>query len=70
MAYGVEAVSPVEISLMTAKVEHFNPEGLIQWIHFYNDLLEEERDDAAAKILFQQSKIALTSTRKSKSDNS
>lgn len=51
MAYGVEAVSPVEISIMTARVENFDPEGSNQGLHLYNDLLEEVRDGAASRTL-------------------
>lgn len=58
MAYGVEAVSPVEISLTIATIVHFNPEASNQGLLLHNDLLEEVREDAAAKTMLQQSKIA------------
>lgn len=58
MAYGVEAVSPVQISLTTARVDFFDPEGSYQGLGMCNDLAEEVRDEATARILLQQSKTS------------
>lgn len=58
MAYGVEAVSPVKISLTSPRVKYFNCEGSMEGLNFHSDLVEDVRDEAVAKTLLQQQKIA------------
>lgn len=58
MAYVVEAVSPVEVSLTSPRVEFFDLVGSANALWLYNDLLEETRDEAAARTLLQQRKTA------------
>lgn len=66
MTYIVEVVWPVEVILLSSRVEYFNPEGSSEGLHFYNTLVEEIRDKAAAKVRIQQSKIALYFNKKVK----
>lgn len=56
MAYGVEAVSPAEISLSSPRVETFNLEDSIEGLKFHNSLVEELRNEAAEKVKWQQQK--------------
>lgn len=58
MDYGIEAVSPVEVSLSSPRVESFNPEKSLESIKLHNDLVEEIREDAAPKVKIQQLKTA------------
>lgn len=56
MAYSVEAVSPVEISLTSSRIEFFNLEGSESGLKLNNDLIEEVRDEVVARTLLQQLK--------------
>lgn len=58
MAYGVEAVSPVEVSLTSLRVEFYNPEDSEKGLRFHNDLIVEIRDEATEKTLLHQQKMA------------
>lgn len=54
MAYGIEAVSPAEISLSSPRVETFSPEGSIEGLKFHDGLIEEIRNDATSRVKLQQ----------------
>lgn len=43
---------------MSPRIKSFNPEASNQGLRLHNDLIEELKDEAAAKILLQQAKTA------------
>lgn len=53
-SYGVEAISHVEIGLISPRIEFFDPEGSKNGLCLPNDLIKKIRDKAAAKTLLQQ----------------
>lgn len=58
LAYGVEAISPAEISLASLRVDTFDQVQSLEGLKFHNDLVEEVRSEAAEKVKLQQHKIA------------
>ncbi|XP_074323157.1 uncharacterized protein LOC141660095 [Apium graveolens] len=58
LAYGVEAVLPVEISLLSPRVKVFNPSLALEGVQFHNDLLEETREESRLRMIAQQEKTA------------
>nr|XP_017239614.1 PREDICTED: uncharacterized protein K02A2.6-like [Daucus carota subsp. sativus] len=58
MAYGTEAVLPVEISMGLPRVEDFSPEKSEESLRLENDLIEESRDKAQLKVAQYQKKVA------------
>ncbi|XP_074374032.1 uncharacterized protein LOC141714410 [Apium graveolens] len=58
MAFGLEAVSPVEFVLNSPRVENFNSNTSQEGLNFHNIFLEEVRDEAAAKVLQHQERTA------------
>ncbi|XP_074341944.1 uncharacterized protein LOC141679341 [Apium graveolens] len=46
LAYGVDAVLPVEISLISPRIEVFDPSLTAEGLRFHNDLLEETREES------------------------
>lgn len=58
LAFGVEVVSPVEISLTSPRVETFDPPSSEMGIKFHNDLIEEARDEAGERTILYQRKTA------------
>ncbi|XP_074349921.1 uncharacterized protein LOC141689506 [Apium graveolens] len=57
MAFGLEAVSPVEVSLNTPRVEYFDSKASQEGIQLHNVLMEEIRDEASKRVLQQQARI-------------
>lgn len=58
LAFGIEAVSPVEISLSSPIVELFSPELSELGLKLNNDLVEEVRDEDAEKTSLYKRKTA------------
>ncbi|XP_074377708.1 uncharacterized protein LOC141719230 [Apium graveolens] len=56
MAFGLEAVSPVEVSLNSPRVEYFDVEASQEGIQLHNVLMEEVRDEASKRVLQQQAR--------------
>ncbi|XP_074348525.1 uncharacterized protein LOC141687220 [Apium graveolens] len=56
MAFGLEAVSPVEVSLNSSRVDYFEPEASQEGIQLHNVLIEEIRDEASNRVLQQQAR--------------
>ncbi|XP_074351507.1 uncharacterized protein LOC141690620 [Apium graveolens] len=56
LAYGVDAVLPVEISLISPKIEVFDPSLTAEGLRFHNDLLEETREESRLRMIAQQEK--------------
>lgn len=50
MAYGTEAVLPVEISMGSPRIEDFSPEKSEESLRLENDLIEESRDKTQLKV--------------------
>ncbi|XP_074374626.1 uncharacterized protein LOC141715037 [Apium graveolens] len=66
MAFGLEAVSPVEISLNSPRVENFDAEASREGIQLHNVLIEEVRDEASRRVLQQQARTAVYFNKKVK----
>ncbi|XP_074365325.1 uncharacterized protein LOC141706461 [Apium graveolens] len=58
LAYGIEAVLPVEISLIFPRLEVFDPSLALEGVRFHNDLLEETREESRLRMIAQQEKTA------------
>lgn len=58
MAYGIEAVSPAEVSLSSPRIKSFDPKSSLVVIKLHNDLIEETRENVATKVRMQQQKMA------------
>ncbi|XP_074352202.1 uncharacterized protein LOC141691376 [Apium graveolens] len=58
MAFGLEAVSPVEICLNSPRVEYFDAEAWREGIQLHNVLIKEVRDEASRRVLQQQARTA------------
>ncbi|XP_074362358.1 uncharacterized protein LOC141702604 [Apium graveolens] len=58
MAFGLEVVSPVEISLNSPRVKYFDAEASREGIQLHNVLIEEVRDEVSRKVLQQQARTA------------
>ncbi|XP_074360287.1 uncharacterized protein LOC141700404 [Apium graveolens] len=58
MAFGLEAVLPVEVFLNSPMVEYFDPVTSQEGLYLHNILLEEVRDDAVVRVLLQQERTA------------
>ncbi|XP_074374281.1 uncharacterized protein LOC141714675 [Apium graveolens] len=58
MAFGLEAVSPVEVSLNSPRVEYFDAEASHEGIQLHNVLMEEIRDEASKRVLQQQARTS------------
>ncbi|XP_074354290.1 uncharacterized protein LOC141693170 [Apium graveolens] len=58
MAFGLEAVSPVEVSLNSPRAEYFDAEASQEGIQLHNVLMEEIRDEAFKRVLQQQARTA------------
>ncbi|XP_074350791.1 uncharacterized protein LOC141690060 [Apium graveolens] len=56
IAYGLEAVSPAEVFLNSPRVEYFDPVSSHDGLQLHNFLMEEVRDEAADRVLLQQTK--------------
>ncbi|XP_074359837.1 uncharacterized protein LOC141699941 [Apium graveolens] len=56
LAYDVDAVLPVEISLISPRVEVFDPSLALEGLRFHNDLLEETREESRLRMIAQQEK--------------
>ncbi|XP_074327672.1 uncharacterized protein LOC141665582 [Apium graveolens] len=56
MAFGLEAVSPVEVSLNSSRVEYFDAEASREEIQLHNVLMEEVGDEALKRVLQQQAR--------------
>ncbi|XP_074323436.1 uncharacterized protein LOC141660357 [Apium graveolens] len=56
LAYGVDVILPVEISLISPRVEVFDPSLALEGLHFHNDLLEETREESRLHMIGQQEK--------------
>ncbi|XP_074347099.1 uncharacterized protein LOC141685922 [Apium graveolens] len=46
LAYGVDAVLPVEVSRISPRIEVFDPSFTAEGLYFHNDLLEETREES------------------------
>lgn len=58
MAYGTDAVLPVEIGVRTLQVDKFSPQSSDEGLRLDNDLLEESRDSTHFKVCQYQDKVA------------
>ncbi|XP_074363337.1 uncharacterized protein LOC141703799 [Apium graveolens] len=58
MAYGTEAILPMEIGSKSLRIKKFNPETSEEGLRLNNDLLEEVRESAQFKISKYQEKVA------------
>ncbi|XP_074352085.1 uncharacterized protein LOC141691246 [Apium graveolens] len=58
LAYGIDVVLPVEISLISPRVEVFDPSLTLEGLRFHNDLLEETREKSRLRMITQQEKTA------------
>ena len=58
MAYGTEAVLPLEISLNSPRVENFTPESSEEGLRLNTDLIEEVRESASLRVAQYQQKVA------------
>ncbi|XP_074323773.1 uncharacterized protein LOC141660685 [Apium graveolens] len=56
MAFGLEAVSPIEVFLNSPRVEYFDVEASREGIRLHNVLMEEIRDEASMRVLQQQAR--------------
>ncbi|XP_074352846.1 uncharacterized protein LOC141691998 [Apium graveolens] len=56
--YGVDAVLPVEVSLIFPRVEVFDLSLALESLHFHNDLLEETMEEPRLRMIAQQEKMA------------
>ncbi|XP_074346147.1 uncharacterized protein LOC141684910 [Apium graveolens] len=56
MAYGVDAVLPVEVCLIFLRVEAFDPALSIEDLKFHNNLLKEAREDSKLRMKEHQEK--------------
>ncbi|XP_074361146.1 uncharacterized protein LOC141701382 [Apium graveolens] len=54
MAFGLEAILPVEVFVKSAKVEYFDVEASREGIQLHNVLMKEVRDEASKTVLQQQ----------------
>lgn len=64
LAYRVEVVLPVEVSLRSPNIEVFYPEKSFEGLRLDNDLMKEIRDYAALLLARYQAKVASYFTRK------
>ena len=62
LAYGAEAVVPVEISHSSPRIQAFNAEENEEGQRLALDLIDEVRDEAHAKIVEYQKKLRSTTT--------
>lgn len=58
LAFRTKAVAPVEVEVMTLKVQDFDPNGKDEGLRLSLDLLEEQRNRAEATMSTYQRKIA------------
>ncbi|XP_017216818.2 uncharacterized protein LOC108194379 [Daucus carota subsp. sativus] len=58
LAYGTEAVLPLEISMGSLRIENFNQQGNEEGLRLNIDLVEEVRDRAQLKVAQYQQKVA------------
>lgn len=58
MAYGTEAVLPVEISMKSLRIENFDPEKSAEGLRLNNELVEELRDSVSLKVAHYQGNVA------------
>lgn len=56
MSYSVDVIFPVEIALISSRVETFDNELTVEGLKFQNDLLEEVRNGESVKVVAQQAK--------------
>ncbi|XP_074373907.1 uncharacterized protein LOC141714277 [Apium graveolens] len=66
MAFGLEAISPVEVSLNSPRVEYFDVEASREGIQLHNVLMKEVRDEASKRVLQQQVRAAANFNKKVK----
>ena len=58
LAYGTEAVLPIEISMNSPRVEDFSQDKSEEGLKLHNDLIEESRDNAQMKVAQYQKRVA------------
>ncbi|XP_074346466.1 uncharacterized protein LOC141685252 [Apium graveolens] len=58
LAYRVDAVFPVDVSLISPRIEVFDPSLAAEGLRFHNDLLEETREESRLRMIAQQEKMA------------
>ncbi|XP_074347232.1 uncharacterized protein LOC141686070 [Apium graveolens] len=58
LAYGVDAVLPVEVSLISPRIEVFDLILSLEGLRLHNDLLEETRKESRIRMIAQQEKTA------------
>lgn len=59
LAYGAEAVVPVEISHTSPRVEDYTPESNVEGMRLALDMIDEVRDEAHAKVVEYQKRSNL-----------
>ena len=58
LAFGMDAVIPIEIGINSIRVSHFNPQDNESKTRLHLDLLEEIREEASLKAAARQRQIA------------
>ncbi|XP_074352845.1 uncharacterized protein LOC141691997 [Apium graveolens] len=58
LTYGVDAVLPVKVSLISPRVEVFDPSLALEGLYFHNYLLEETKEKARLRMIAQQEKMS------------
>jgi hypothetical protein len=58
LAFGVEAVIPVEIGSPSFRIQHYNPRFNSEGLKLHLDLLEEKRDEARVRTSAYKAKAA------------
>ncbi|XP_074342777.1 uncharacterized protein LOC141680452 [Apium graveolens] len=56
--FRLDAVLPVEVSLISPRIEVFDPSLAAEGLCFHNDLLEETREESRLRMIAQQEKMA------------
>ncbi|CAN1216511.1 Transposon Tf2-11 polyprotein [Linum perenne] len=58
LVYGTEAVLPVEVNLLSLRIQHFNHDHNDTGLHHNLDLIEERREDAAIRLVAEKKQLA------------
>jgi hypothetical protein len=58
LAFGVEAVIPVEIGSPSYRIQHYNPRFNSEGLKLHLDLLEEKREEARVRTFAYKAKAA------------
>ncbi|XP_074327812.1 uncharacterized protein LOC141665728 [Apium graveolens] len=53
LAYGIDDVLPIDVSLISLRIEVFDPSSTIEGIRFHNELIEETREQSRLRMIAQ-----------------